>query len=51
MTASFNRGDFLHALELADKTEKDSAFDKLEYARVQVYRTKTNNFRGNLSLR
>ncbi len=48
MTASFNRGDFLHALELADKTEKDSAFDKLEYARVQVYRTKTNNFRGNL---
>ncbi len=27
MTASFNRGDFPHALELADKAEKDAAFD------------------------
>jgi predicted ATPase len=48
MIASFNRGDFPHALELAGKAEKDSAFDKLEYARVQMCRTKTNNFRGNI---
>ena len=48
MVASFNRGDMPHALELADKAEKDAAFDRLEYARVQIYRTKANTFRGNI---
>ncbi len=50
MTASFNRGDMPHALELADQAEKDSRFSSLEYARVQMYRTKTNTFRGNISI-
>jgi tetratricopeptide (TPR) repeat protein len=48
MTASFDRGDMPHALELADKAEKDSAFDRVEYARIQLCRTKTNSFRGNI---
>ena len=48
MTASFWRGDLPHALELADKAEKDAVFDRLEYARVQLYRTKSNTFRGNI---
>lgn len=48
MTASFNRGDFPRALGLADRAEKDSGIDRLEYARVQMCRAKTNSFRGNL---
>jgi tetratricopeptide (TPR) repeat protein len=46
MLASFWRGDLPHTLKLADEAEKDSAYDELEHAMVQMYRTKTNVFRG-----
>jgi tetratricopeptide (TPR) repeat protein len=38
-----------HALSLADQAGKDSDFDKLEYAMVQMYRTKTNVFRATVA--
>ena len=48
MTASFYRGDMTYAIELANKAEKDAAVDRLDYARIRVYRAHAIGSRGNV---
>jgi len=46
MVASFQRGDMTHTIELANRTEKDAGFDRLEHARIRVYKAQAIGFRG-----
>lgn len=48
MAASFQRGDMPHMVELAGRAEKDVGCDRLEDARVQVYKAQAIGFRGKL---
>lgn len=46
MAASFQRGDMTYTIELANRTENDAGFDRLEHARIRVYKAQATGFRG-----
>jgi tetratricopeptide (TPR) repeat protein/AAA+ ATPase superfamily predicted ATPase len=46
MAASFYRGDMTYTIELANRAEKDAAFDRLDYARIGVFKAHAIGSRG-----
>ena len=46
LEASFWRGDMKHAVELAGKTEEYASLDRLEYARLLIWRGRVVGFSG-----